>query len=521
ARQGVGLFYFAGHGLQISNRNFLIPVGADIQREYEVEDQAVDAGSVLAMMETAKARVNIVILDACRNNPFMRNFRSAINGLAPMQAPAGTLVAFSTAPGQTAIDGTGQYGLYTEQLLENLAVPGLKIEDVFKNVRVSVQRASSGRQVPWENTSLTGDFYFRVKVTVEVDEAALRRAQQESVDRAVKQALAQREQEDATRRATQQSEIERAVMAALKKREEEQAAAKAGREAQAAQAAIEKLKQELAELRAVREAESAQAEKVAAAREPAPAAQQAASPQVSAKPVAATPAPQSATSAPTQVALAAPSSRPQPVVNVGGRVERPDVRVGDQWKYVVTDLYTNLKSAVATEVTTVTQNRIYSRSAQTALATADLTAAAGTIDVWDRDWNQLRSGVTEYSPFYPTFRFPLEAGTSWSGNVTFDAGGGITLTHQVTAEVTGWERVTVPAGTFDAVKILLRGYFHATGVAQGTGTVNDVVWYVPSVRSFVRKDIRHYASGYGPAATAGALRNQRYERWELVEFRPN
>ena len=93
AGRGVGLFYFAGHGMQINNRNFLIPVGTDIRREYEVEDQSLDAGSVLSMMQSARARVNIVILDACRNNPFARSFRNSTVGLAPMQAPAGTLLA--------------------------------------------------------------------------------------------------------------------------------------------------------------------------------------------------------------------------------------------------------------------------------------------------------------------------------------------------------------------------------------------------------------------------------------------
>jgi hypothetical protein len=453
-----------------------------------------------------------------------------------MQAPAGTVLAFSTAPGQTAIDGTGQYGLYTEHLLEQLATPGLKIEDVFKNVRVGVQRVSNGKQVPWENTSLTGDFYFRVKVTVEVDDAAIRRARQEDVDRAVKQALAQREQEEAARRATQQSEIERAVMAALRKREEEQAAARAGREAQAAQASIERLKQELAELRTAREAEKAQAERVAAAQDAQRAQAERVTPAPKSAPQPSASAPsgaipgvqeaqisQQADRPPVQVALAATSApRPKPVVSVGGRAERPEVRVGDQWKYQVTDLFTNLKSTAVVEVATVTDNRIYTRSAQATLATTDLTAAAGTVDVWDRQWNQLRSGDTEYSPFYPAFQFPLETGKKWSGRVTYEGGGGITLTHQVTVEVIGWERVTVPAGTFDAIKIASRGHFHATGTAEGSGSINDAVWYAPAIHQFVKKEITQLAgASYGPAATGGALRNQLYERWELLEYKPN
>ena len=522
ARQGVGLFYFAGHGVQISNRNFLIPVGADIQREYEVEDQSVDASSVLAMMESAKARVNIVILDACRNNPFMRNFRSTINGLAPMQAPAGTLVAFSTAPGQTAIDGTGQYGLYTEQLVENLLVPGLKIEDVFKNVRVGVQRASSGKQVPWENTSLTGDFYFRGKAAVEIDDAAMRRAQQENIDRAVKQALMQREKEDVARQAAQRDEIERAVLAALKKREDEQAAAQGKRstqEVQAAQASVARLKIELAELRAAQE-KPPQPPVAAPPPSTAPAIQAAPpAPEATAAPVAGTA--QQAAKPPVQVAMVAPdSARAKPVVAVGTRIERPDVRSGDQWKYQVTDGYTKEKSTIVMEVATVTEGRIYTRSAKAFVAAANLTADAGVIEVWDRDWNLVRQGDMEYSPLYPYAKFPMAAGSTWSGSVRFNSGTGEILIHDLTVQVSGWERVTVPAGTFNAVKLNLRGGFRILG-GGGVGNIFDSYWYAPAVRQFVKKEIEHRGGGGTIRAYTGDnLANyQQYERWELVEYK--
>ena len=159
---GVGLFFFAGHGMQIKGRNFLIPVDGDIKREDEVEYNALDANAVLSKMESAKNRMNIVILDACRNNPFARSFRSGAMGLAQMDAPLGTLVAFATAPGSVASDGKGSHGLYTQHLLEAMKAPGTKLEDVFKQVRVNVRRDSQGKQIPWESTSLEGDFYFKV-----------------------------------------------------------------------------------------------------------------------------------------------------------------------------------------------------------------------------------------------------------------------------------------------------------------------------------------------------------------------
>ena len=156
---GVGLFYFAGHGMQIKGRNYLVPVGADIQREDEVAYAALDAQAVLDKMESAGNGTNLMILDACRNNPFARSFRSASQGLAPMEAPVGTLVAFATAPGAVASDGTGSNGLYTQHLLSAMRRPGAKVEDVFKQVRAAVRRDSQGKQIPWEATSLEGDLY--------------------------------------------------------------------------------------------------------------------------------------------------------------------------------------------------------------------------------------------------------------------------------------------------------------------------------------------------------------------------
>lgn len=156
----VGLFYFAGHGMQVNGLNYLIPVGTEIQAEFEVPDEGLEAGSVLRSMEAAGNGLNIVILDACRNNPFARSFRSASRGLARMDAPTGSIVAYATAPGQVASDGESEHGVYTEQLLQAMAVPGLPIEQVFKRVRVGVQEQTSGEQVPWEESSLVSDFFF-------------------------------------------------------------------------------------------------------------------------------------------------------------------------------------------------------------------------------------------------------------------------------------------------------------------------------------------------------------------------
>jgi len=160
---GVGLFYYAGHGLQVHGSNYLIPIGAEVESEGDVKYEAVDAGLVLAKMEDAGNDLNIIILDACRDNPFARSFRSGSKGLAKMDAPTGSFLAYATAPGSVAEDGVDRNGLYTSKLLEHMMTPGLTIERIFKSVRIAVMQESEDRQVPWESSSLTGDFYFNPK----------------------------------------------------------------------------------------------------------------------------------------------------------------------------------------------------------------------------------------------------------------------------------------------------------------------------------------------------------------------
>ncbi len=155
---GIGLFYFAGHGVQVAGENYLVPVNAVIQSEGDVKYGCLNAGLVLAKMEDAGNGPNVVVLDACRNNPFARSFRSAEAGLARMDAPTGSLIAYATAPGKVASDGEGRNGLYTQHLLRNIATPGLSISDLFMSVREGVVRDSGKKQVPWENTSLIGRF---------------------------------------------------------------------------------------------------------------------------------------------------------------------------------------------------------------------------------------------------------------------------------------------------------------------------------------------------------------------------
>lgn len=154
----IALFFYAGHGIQVKGKNYLIPVDARIASESSVRAETVDVDTVMDQLATST--LNIVILDACRNNPFERRFRGTGGGLAQMDAPTGSLIAYATSPGKTAADGDGRNGLYTQELLKHIQTPGMPLEAIFKRVRNGVIQGSGNAQTPWEVSSLTGDFYF-------------------------------------------------------------------------------------------------------------------------------------------------------------------------------------------------------------------------------------------------------------------------------------------------------------------------------------------------------------------------
>jgi uncharacterized caspase-like protein len=181
----VGLFYFAGHAAQVDWHNFMVPVSAALEVNQaaannlagQVAQETVDLGDVLDRMGRANRKLNIVILDACRDNPFtekameLSRSLSRSTGSTPIKvgvglvqsfAPPRTFLAYATAPGQVASDGTGKDSPYSAALIQALAVPGLKLEDVFKRVRNSVAEATHAAQIPWDNSSVFDDFYFRI-----------------------------------------------------------------------------------------------------------------------------------------------------------------------------------------------------------------------------------------------------------------------------------------------------------------------------------------------------------------------
>ena len=156
----VALFFYAGHGLQVKGVNYLPVVDADIAGEEDVPSQSMSVSLVLETMEEAKTRLNLMFLDACRNNPFARRFRSAAGGLAKVNVPSGTLLSFATRPGSVASDGNGRNGLYTLHLLNQMDKPGVAIEQALKRVIGGVKSDSAGEQEPWMEGAIEGDFCF-------------------------------------------------------------------------------------------------------------------------------------------------------------------------------------------------------------------------------------------------------------------------------------------------------------------------------------------------------------------------
>ncbi len=162
----IGVFYYAGHGIQVEGQNYLLPIDASPARKDELSLHGVALGEFLRTLNSvsgSEGRLNVVILDACRNNPFARGWRSVNRGLATVDAPSGTLIAFATAPGDVAADGDGVNSPYTLALSQMIKKPGLAIEQTFKGARNLVwewTKQSGKAQIPWESTSLRGDFYF-------------------------------------------------------------------------------------------------------------------------------------------------------------------------------------------------------------------------------------------------------------------------------------------------------------------------------------------------------------------------
>ncbi len=162
----VGLFFYAGHGMQVDGENYLLPTDATLPKKDAIKNETISVSSVLKIMQKANTKMNIIIFDACRNDPFKRgwgeeqNRNFSLGGLAPVDAKVGSLIAYSTAPGDYAADGYGRNSPYTEQLKQQIKTPNLDIYIMFRNVRAGVYQETKGNQIPWVSVSITNSFAF-------------------------------------------------------------------------------------------------------------------------------------------------------------------------------------------------------------------------------------------------------------------------------------------------------------------------------------------------------------------------
>ncbi len=421
----IAVLYYAGHGLQLRDRNYLIPVDAEIRGEDEIPLAGVDLGFMLGRMSTARSRINIVILDACRNNPFSGKAGPSAQGLAQMDAPVGTLLAFATAPGKLAADsGGGANSLYATHLARQLLTPGLPVEHVFKRVREGVVRDTREQQVPWESSSLQGEFAFVPGVA-----AARVGAGTAATDVEAAGELAFWNSIQASTRADEYRAYLRQYPA--------------GRFAELAHSRL-----------------AAYTPPVA----PAQAAPQTA-PQTSpqAGPQAAPPG-----AAPTE-----PQSRP-------GTVRAGNLpRAGDTWRYRVQDQFRLGDLFLTARVDAVGADGI----AETWTTTSDAKLRTTLVPL-EPGFNALPGWTLTPPEFAP---YLLAAGALRRGSTMAEQRRTVEqVMLPLRVSVEGEEEVVVAAGRFRAVKLVLRGQLALRGAARSTVSSEYVVWYAPAVKRMVK-----------------------------------
>jgi uncharacterized caspase-like protein len=457
----VALLYYAGHGLQLRDRNYLIPVDAEIRSEDEIPIAGIDLGFILGRMAHARSRINLVILDACRNNPFLGKTVAA-QGLAQMDAPVGTLLAYATAPGKLAADsGTGANSVYASYLAKHLLTPGLPVEQVFKRVREGVVRETQQQQVPWESSSLQGEFAFVPGVS------ALAAAP--DVDAAGEIAFWNSIQ------ASQRADEYRAYLRQYPQ----------GRFAPLAQARIAAFTAPASIPAAVAGSAAATVGAGAAPATPPP--------QV----VATAPAAVPPSTVPAPIAAAAPLAAAVP----GAAAANPALpHVGDRWRYRVQDQFRIGDLFVSARVEGVTPQGVaesWSTTSDAKLRTAVAALAPSFHEL--PGWTLT---PPEFSPYL------LAVGALVPGQAL-----GAPVVRRVEqvnvplkASVEGEEEVQVVAGRFRAVKVVLRGQITPRG-GRAVAT-EQVVWYAPAVKRMVKSTVSTRVGNAVQEATS----------FELVEY---
>jgi len=433
------IFYYAGHGAQLDWRNYLLPVDAEVSSAEEIKQRCIDLGQLLGEFGEAKGKTFVIILDACRNNPFGSAYRPQQKGLSQFDAPAGSLLAYATAPGQVASDGAGKNGLYTENLLRELSRRGARIEDALKRVRLNVRLASQGMQIPWETTSLETDVYLFGDGDKKLSAAELE----------------------------QQIESDLAAWNAIKSSQEIDDWVKYLRDFPNGRFA------EIAQMRLARLLASAE------------------------KPAGAFAAPSPAVDKPAieiKAGVAAPQLL-QPSANPYSAGRYPLARhytVGDAATYRESDLFTGI------------EQRVYTLRVTKVNTSADRVVINDGKGIMDLMGNIIKQGDKRFDVPRQFTPAEFQVGRKWTAAfVATTRGDAASIYFDV--QIVRREKISVPAGTFDAFRIEAKGWNKTRG-AQ----LEITLWLVPGVNF----PIKHESL---TRSRTGRFRNT--ERHELVELR--
>ncbi|MEO8675586.1 MAG: caspase family protein [Casimicrobiaceae bacterium] len=445
--RGVGVFFYAGHGLQLSWTNFLVPIDASIHEAEDVQAACVDLSVLMVGMRKAANPMNIVILDACRENPFEGDFKVTNKGLSQMDAPNDTLLAYATAPGNVASDGDGGNGLYTESLIKEIRVPEARVEDVFKRVRLNVRRKTGGAQVPWESTSLDEDFWFLPPPQV-IQVAEARTRGEAEAQRIAATEEGRRKSADARREA----EAERRAKAEAPPAREAGASDGTGNE--------QKFKEELARWDAIRNSRNAQDFYAFLLERPSGYLAEQAQFRLD------------QLERPTVVAQPGPDGI-KPFLSGTNRYA-----LGDEFTYLRQDHLTNTETVVTSKVTYADNERV------------EFNGGEG---VRDQMGSVLRNRFGTKNPGVLLVPSTIAVGKRWRSAFTNTNPRGVVGTNYWDFRVVALEEIRLPAGVFRAFKVAGTGEVVAP---NGQTLLASTTWIDPVTMIDIRQELKfHYMSG--------------------------
>lgn len=500
-----GVFYYAGHGFQQDWRNYLVPIDAKVHSAADVPKQTVDVSELLRHLNEAKGRNFLVILDACRDDPFAGEYRPPAKGLSQFDAPVGSLLAYATAPGRVALDGvTGGNGLYTKHLVRELESPEATLEDAFKRVRLNVRMESKGRQIPWEMASLEEDVYLfpqrREKLGVrelearfEAELAAWTQVRQNTSIPGLVEFI--RKYPTGNTSELAQARLNRLLAEEFEK---DEAARRDRAERQSAEQLAARMRAEALP------APGAAAGTPTPAEQPRPATTPSATqvPRPSPTPDPATivaaapklPLPPGVRPSPAEMTTAEPltiAALPATPFFSGFNEHRRDYRVGDRFEYQVVDLFTQAKKPLSLRVTAV----------DVGADRVEFNGGDLAVDLMGNTVSNTRGSMSTPRQFYPA---ELVVGKRWHTEFKQERRSGWTYHFRYDVKVAARERITVPAGTFDAYRIEAQGF--NVGLSAN---IKRTIWVAPGINA----DIAH--------ETFVRLRNGQIEqndRQELVSY---